>query len=65
MQGNRIHVILMEEAREFISNLPAKAQKKVVYNLNRVQGGERDPDLFKKLESSDMWEFRTLFNGTA
>ena len=53
----------MDAAREFVSSLPEKAQKKITYNLLKVEGGEIDKELFKKLENSDIWEFRTLFNG--
>lgn len=53
----------MEEADLFIRSLPEKAQKKVAYNINRVRGGEMDQDLFKKLGDTDIWEFRTIFNG--
>lgn len=53
----------MEPAREFIESLPEKARKKVVYNINRVSNGEIDNELFKKLGDTDIWEFRTLFNG--
>ena len=41
-----------------------KHKKKITYNLLKVEGGEMDKELFKKLESSEIWEFRTLFNGT-
>lgn len=53
----------MRKAREFISSLPEKAQKKITYNLLRVEGGEIDKELFKKLENSEIWEFRTFCNG--
>lgn len=53
----------MDAAREFVSSLPEKVQKKITYNLLKVEGGEIDKELFKKLENSDIWEFRTLFNG--
>ena len=53
----------MDPAREFVSSLPEKAQKKITYNLLKVEGGERDSELFKKLENSEIWELRTLFNG--
>ena len=38
---------------------------KIGRNIRRVQKGERDPELFKKLENSNIWEFRTLYNKTA
>ncbi|MCM1041315.1 MAG: type II toxin-antitoxin system RelE/ParE family toxin [Bacteroides sp.] len=53
----------MDEASSFIRSLPEKAQKKVTYNLLRVEGGEINQDLFKKLEHTPIWEFRTLFDG--
>lgn len=31
----------------------------------RVAEGERNSELFKKLEGTDIWEFRTLYNGVA
>ena len=49
--------------REFISSLPDKARKKITYNLLKLEGGEMDRELFKKLENSDIWELRTLFDG--
>lgn len=55
----------MDEAKYFIRSLPEKARKKVVFNLKKVEGGERDIDLFKKLGDTDIWEFRTKFNGMA
>lgn len=64
MSGRKIKVAFMDAARKFISSLPEKAQKKITYNLLKVEGGEMDKELFKKLESSEIWEFRTLFNGT-
>lgn len=32
-------------------------------SLKSRGGGEIDKELFKKLENSEIWEFRTLFNG--
>lgn len=63
MSGRRIKVTFMDKAREFISSLPDKARKKITYNLLKLEGGEMDKELFKKLENSDIWELRTLFNG--
>lgn len=33
--------------------------------MARVRQGEKDAELFKKLEGSNIWEFRTLFNRIA
>lgn len=54
---------LLEEARDFLSGLPKQAHKKVLYNIWRVAGGEKNSGLFKKLDNSDIWEFRTFYNG--
>ena len=58
-------VELLEEAWTFIESLPKPASEKIYYNIKRVADGERNRELFKKLEGSDIWEFRTLYNGTA
>lgn len=63
MSGYKIRVAFMDEAKEFIYSLPEKVQKKITYNFLRVEGGEKDKELFKKLEGSEIWELRTLFNG--
>ncbi len=57
--------VFLDEALMFIKSLTASARKKIYYNINRCAGGERDVELFKKLESSNIWEFRTLYNGNA
>ena len=36
-----------------------------MYNIRRIQEGERNKELFKKLENSEIWEFRTLYNKLA
>ena len=63
MDGKKLTVVLMDEARDFVCTLPEKARKKVTYNLLKVEGGEMDKELFKKLGDTNIWEFRTLFNG--
>ncbi len=63
MDGKKLKVVLMDEARDFVRTLPEKARKKVTYNLLKVEGGEMDKELFKKLDDTNIWEFRTLFNG--
>lgn len=61
--GMEIKVIMSEEARNFVLQQPQKVREKIDYNLNKVKGGAMEKDLFKKLEGSEIWEFRTLFNG--
>lgn len=58
-------IILLEKAKMFLQDIPKQAQKKVLYNIWRVAGGEKNKELFKKLENTDIWEFRTLYNGIA
>lgn len=58
-------LVLLEDAKQFLQNIPKQAQKKVLYNIWRVTGGEKNKELFKKLENSNIWEFRTLYNGIA
>ena len=56
---------LLEEARIFLRSLPEQVYKKILYNVDKVTGGEKNKELFKKLENSEIWEFRTLYNGVA
>lgn len=58
-------IVLLEEAKIFLQNIPKQAQKKVLYNIWRVTRGEKNKEIFKKLENSEIWEFRTLYNGIA
>lgn len=61
----RFQLILLDETKDFLSKLPAQVYKKILYNIHRVAGGEMNTELFKKLENSDIWEFRTLYEKTA
>ncbi len=63
-EGSLFEVVFLEDASEFLRTLQPQARKKIYYNIRKVAGGVRDSDLFKKLDgSSDLWEFRTLYNG--
>ena len=53
----------MDEALVFIRSLPSKVQEKITYNYKKIEHGVMDKELFKKLENSNIWEFRTLYNG--
>lgn len=55
---------LLEEARDFLKSLTKEIRGKIGYNIRRVQKGERDKELFKKLDGTEIWEFRTLYNKT-
>ncbi len=58
-------LILMEEAREFLDAQTKAVSDKIYHNIYRILGGERDAELFKKLGNTQIWEFRTLYNGKA
>lgn len=47
---------------EFLKSLPKKASDKIVYNISKSML-ITDNELFKKLDGTDIWEFRTLYNG--
>ena len=55
-------VILMKEASAFIEKQPLKAQQKIYYNIFKVEEGVMEVEIFKKLENTEIWEFRTLYN---
>ena len=63
MSNNKLQVVLLDEAIEFIQSLPLKVQKKIAYNYLKIEQGIIDNELFKKLENSNIWEFRTIFSG--
>ena len=48
---------------EFLDGLKEQARDKIIYNVRKVEGGVINNDLFKKLEGTDIGEFRTLYNG--
>ena len=53
----------MDEAVAFVRSLPQKVQEKITYNFLKIQQGLISKELFKKLEGTEIWEFRILFNG--
>ena len=59
----KFKTIFLEEAVEFIGSLSEQARNKIFYNIDKVEGGIKSNDLFKKLDGTDIWEFRTLYNG--
>lgn len=63
MGKHQIKIVLMDEAMAFIRSLPQKVQEKIIYNYLKIEQGIMNSELFKKLEGTDIWEFRTLFNG--
>ena len=63
MEGKVIQVILSSEAENFVRLQSLKTQQKIAYNIRKLECGVMDKELFKKLENSEIWELRTLFNG--
>lgn len=62
MGKSRFELVLSDEAEAFLFSIDKKARRKVFENIRRVQGGEKNSELFKKLDGTEIWEFRTLFN---
>ena len=46
----------------FLKSLPKKASEKIAYNISKSMVFT-DNELFKKLEGTDIWEFRTQYSG--
>ena len=64
--SNRIMAIkvrYLPEAHDFLKSIDDGAMEKVLYNVKKVRMGVKDKEIFKKLEGSNIWEFRTLHNG--
>ena len=59
----RFKVIMSSEADAFLDTLRQDIKDKIVYNVDKVANGYMDKDLFKKLDCTDIWEFRTLYKG--
>ena len=60
-----LKIVLLEEAKEFIEGLPKDDSYKIYYNMKRIACGEWNSELYKKLEGSNIWEFRTLVSKKA
>lgn len=58
----KFRIVYSEEVINFLNTLDAKVKNKIAYNINKSKY-ILDKDLFKKLDDTDIWEFRTLFNG--
>lgn len=58
----RFRVIYTNEADKFLDTLPPKAKEKILSNIRKAKY-VIDPKLFKKLDGTDIWEFRTKYDG--
>ena len=66
MEQYKFKLFLTEGAQAFLESLPHDAKEKISYNIRRVLSGEKNNELFKKMENSDgIWEFRTLYRKTS
>ncbi len=63
MGDYQIKVVMLDEALAFVRSLPQRVQEKITYNYLKIEQGIMSKELFKKLGGTDIWEFRTLFNG--
>ena len=59
-QKPKFDVLYSEEADAFLEAQTEKVRTKILYNILKASYST-DPKFFKKLENTDIWEFRTLF----
>lgn len=65
MEKEIFRLVLTDEAASFIKSMPQCVEEKIYYNIYRVAKGERNKELFKKLDNTNIWEFRTMYNRIA
>ncbi len=65
MEQNIFQIVLTDKAISFLKSIPHSAADKMNYNIHRAMSGERNKEIFKKLENSEIWEFRVLYNKIA
>lgn len=58
----KFNIVYSADVIDFLNSLTDKAKAKILYNINRSKYVV-DKKIFKKLENSEIWEFRTLYNG--
>ncbi len=49
---------------DFLASLPREVRSKITYNVHKCMYHE-DAEVFKKLQGTNIWEFRTPYNGIA
>ncbi len=59
----RFKIVYSDEVLEFLDSLEDKVKEKIMFNINKSKY-VIDNDLFKKLKGTDIWEFRTKYNGS-
>lgn len=60
-QKPKFDVLYSEEADAFLEAQTEKVRTKILYNILKASYST-NPKFFKKLENTDIWEFRTLFD---
>lgn len=63
MGEKKYEILVLEEAHKFLESLPKNARRKIQFDIRKVLMGFVSAELFKKLEGTDIWEFRTLYEG--
>ncbi|MBR1544022.1 MAG: type II toxin-antitoxin system RelE/ParE family toxin [Muribaculaceae bacterium] len=63
MAMGRLKVVFMQEALNFIEEQPQSVGDKILDNIHRIEKGEQNVKLFKKLVGTHIWEFRTHYRG--
>jgi phage-related protein len=63
MNKRKIKVQMLQEAHMFVESLPINAQKKIYYNILKIEMGVMDNELFKKLDGTNIWEIRSIYDG--
>jgi hypothetical protein len=64
MNKRLFNLVALPEAVEFLDSLPSSVIRKIYFNIDKVAGGVKDPELFKKLTDT-IWEFRTSYHNMA
>lgn len=62
MEERLFQVTFSRDASEFLAEQNPKVRRKILYNIDRVSQGEKNSVLFSKLEDTDIWEFRTIYD---
>ena len=57
-------IVYLEEAYNFLLSQSEKVQDKIAYNITKSMY-YINKDIFKKLENTDIWEFRTVYDKMA
>ena len=57
----KFKVILYRDAQNFLTRLDEKTRNKILQTFDRASF-LLDPETFKKLADTEIWEFRTYFN---